>query len=485
MSLKQIVRSRNSLLLLRLFVVRNSSRIPISKSRQFSSSFMPLSFPHLPRESFNISPFSVQIKEDNGLPSEPLTFQGRELPDFLIKINSPVGKEIFKESLNQGYAEGYFNLSSCFSHQMEPSYCGLSSLSVVLNALQVKDAPVWKGPWRWWSDELLSCCSPIEEVKKNGTTFAQFACLAKCHCDVVVKRADHITKEEFIEDLKKVCSSSENFMVISFSRNSLKQTGDGHFSPIGAYNPERNMALVLDVARFKYPPYFASVDLLFDAMQPLDKVTNLPRGYFLLSSNPHHKAIPLCKLSQEKDGNNVMVNWTTLGKTFCQDIPRQLQTERPKTLEEVAKIVLDNPSLRSLERVRSVDANTSTGNSESEHLNKLVNDISKSPLYPIVYSIYRQSIQPKELENLVDHKAAFATLFLLSSPSTMFSGLEPALAKKLESYQDRVDMSLILKQEVERMNEEIKDLVVNFCNCGSNPLLDLGGTHNKTCGTCS
>ncbi|CAG8433925.1 2548_t:CDS:1 [Diversispora eburnea] len=132
---------------------------------------------------------------------------------------------------------------------MDPAYCGLSSLSIVLNALQVKGAPVWKGPWRWWSDELLNCCSPIEEVKKNGTTFSQFACLAKCHCDVVVKRADHVTKEEFIEDLKKVCSSSDIFMVISFSRKTLQQTGDGHYSPIGAYNYEKNMALVLDVAR--------------------------------------------------------------------------------------------------------------------------------------------------------------------------------------------------------------------------------------------
>ncbi|CAG8608017.1 5692_t:CDS:2, partial [Acaulospora colombiana] len=430
MSLKQVVRSQTFLLMLRLFVVRTGSRIPISKSRQFSSSFAQLILSQPSRESLRIPSFSARIKEDNALPPEPLTFQGRELPDFLIKINSPVGKELFKESLNQGYAEGYFNLSSCFSHQMEPSYCGLSSLSLVLNALQVKGAPVWKGPWRWWSDELVSCCSPIEEVKKNGTTFSQFACLAKCHCDVIVKRADHITKEEFIEDLKKVCSSSDTFMVISFSRQSLQQTGDGHFSPIGAYNIERNMALVLDVARFKYPPYFASVDLLFDAMQPLDKVTNLPRGYFILSSSPRRQAIRLCELSREENGDNVMVNWTTLGKTFCQEIPSQFQTKRPKTLEEVARIVLENPSLQSLRRYMLTD--TDNLSAENDYLGTLLNNISKSPLYTIVRSIHHQSIQSEEPEMpLVDHTIAFATLFLLSSPSLMFSFLEPELAKKL------------------------------------------------------
>ena len=74
-------------------------------------------------------------------------FQGRELPSFLISLTSKEGKELIKESLNQGYAEGFFDLSSCFSHQMEPAYCALSSLAIVLNALQVQGAPVWKGPW--------------------------------------------------------------------------------------------------------------------------------------------------------------------------------------------------------------------------------------------------------------------------------------------------------------------------------------------------
>lgn len=30
---------------------------------------------------------------------------------------------------------------------------------------------------------------------------------------------------------------------------------DGHFSPVAAYHEERDMALILDVARFKYSPY--------------------------------------------------------------------------------------------------------------------------------------------------------------------------------------------------------------------------------------
>ena len=40
-------------------------------------------------------------------------------------------------------------------------------------------------------------------------------------------------------------------MVASFSRKELMQTGNGHFSPIAAYEEKEKMVLLLDVARFK------------------------------------------------------------------------------------------------------------------------------------------------------------------------------------------------------------------------------------------
>ncbi len=71
-------------------------------------------------------------------------------------------------------------------------------------------------------------------------------------------------------------------MIVSFSRPSLGQTGVGHFSPIGAYNSARSLVLILDVARFKYPPYWVDARLLWDAMAPIDGDTGHPRGYILL-----------------------------------------------------------------------------------------------------------------------------------------------------------------------------------------------------------
>jgi glutathione gamma-glutamylcysteinyltransferase len=56
------------------------------------------------------------------------------------------------------------------------------------------------------------------------------------------------------------CNRRSNlFLTINFHRKTLGQTGIGHFSPIAAYNSKRDVALILDVAKFKYDSYWCSV----------------------------------------------------------------------------------------------------------------------------------------------------------------------------------------------------------------------------------
>ena len=63
----------------------------------------------------------------------------------------------------------------------------------------------------------------------------------------------------------------------------MKQTGTGHFSPIGGYHAGQDMALILDVARFKYPPHWVPLPLLWEAMNTTDESTGLLRGSLFLS----------------------------------------------------------------------------------------------------------------------------------------------------------------------------------------------------------
>ena len=50
------------------------------------------------------------------------------------------GKKLFSEALAAGTMEGFFPLIEQFSTQDEPAYCGLASLAMVMNTLQIDPA---------------------------------------------------------------------------------------------------------------------------------------------------------------------------------------------------------------------------------------------------------------------------------------------------------------------------------------------------------
>ena len=70
--------------------------------------------------------------------------------------------------------------------------------------------------------------------------------------------------------------------IINLSRKVLDQTGDGHFCPIGGYNGEAGKVLLLDTARFKYPPHWVDTELLYESIS-YKQDNGLPRGFFLMS----------------------------------------------------------------------------------------------------------------------------------------------------------------------------------------------------------
>lgn len=199
-------------------------------------------------------------------------FYRRPLPSTCIAFCSEEGRRVFREALHASDMECYFSLAAQFRTQDEPAFCGLSTLVMILNALEVDPLKVWKGPWRWYHEHMLDCCVPMEVVEQHGITFDQFACLAICNTlRVEMHRADAVlTEDQFRADIRAIARSVDRVMAVSYSRKAVDQTGDGHFSPIGGYHAERDLVLILDVARFKYPPHWVSVTTLYEAMQKID-----------------------------------------------------------------------------------------------------------------------------------------------------------------------------------------------------------------------
>jgi hypothetical protein len=71
-------------------------------------------------------------------------------------------------------------------------------------------------------------------------------------------------------------------LLVNYSRVPLGQNGEGHISPVGAYDAATDSFLVLDVARYKYPPAWVSYDLLLAGMRLVDSESALSRGILIL-----------------------------------------------------------------------------------------------------------------------------------------------------------------------------------------------------------
>jgi glutathione gamma-glutamylcysteinyltransferase len=225
------------------------------------------------------------------------TLYMRPLPLTLHALDSEAGRRLFAEALADGSMASYFKLAQQFHTQSDPAYCGLGSLVCVLNALGVDPARPWKGPWRWFSEELLDCCKPLEAIRGLGLSLDEVACLAKCSgAGVALDRPGpgHGVEHFRAQVLESSRREGAPLLIVNYSRRSLEQTGDGHFSPIGGYHAGSDRVLVLDTARFKYPPHWVPLEALFAAMQAPDGATGLPRGWLSLRARlleqPAHSA---------------------------------------------------------------------------------------------------------------------------------------------------------------------------------------------------
>jgi glutathione gamma-glutamylcysteinyltransferase len=201
--------------------------------------------------------------------------------------------------------KSFYHLIQQHSTQAEPAYCGISTLAISLNAFSLDPRQSWKGtPWRWYDENLLNCCVPLETIQKTGITLPTFACLAKCQGVLVtVHYAQDVSEDDFRDAVRQAFLETttasndnddnddnddknhlEHILVVSYDRSILKQTGTGHFSPIAAYDSASDSVLILDTARFKYGVHWVSLRLMFQAMQTIDPDTQKSRGFAMLTN---------------------------------------------------------------------------------------------------------------------------------------------------------------------------------------------------------
>nr|XP_043609971.1 glutathione gamma-glutamylcysteinyltransferase 1-like isoform X2 [Erigeron canadensis] len=259
-----------------------------------------------------------------------------------IDFSSSHGKQLFMEAIDGGTMEGFFKLISYFQTQSEPAYCGLATLAMVLNALSIDPGRKWKGPWRWFDETMLDCCEPLEKVKAEGISFGKVVCLAHCAgAKVEAFRTNQSNINEFRKHVIACTSSEDCHLISSYNRGTFKQTGSGHFSPIGGYHAGKDMVLILDVARFKYPPHWVPLTLLWEAMDTIDDASGFRRGL-------HRSPALLYTLSCKHE------SWANIAKYLLEDVPTLLSSKNVKDVKDVFSIIFSSFPSKFLEFIKWV-----------------------------------------------------------------------------------------------------------------------------------
>jgi hypothetical protein len=211
------------------------------------------------------------------------------LPDNLTGFSTHDGEVYFGES---DAHEAYFPLASNFLTQKTVSYCGVASIVMVLNALELPAPPVPEyEPYRTFTqDNVLSARTdavlPRETLARQGMTLDQLGGILATQ---PVKAEVHHAAESSVEEFRMLASAylrePGHFVIVNYLRRALGEEVGGHISPLAAYDGKADRFLILDVARYKYPPVWVKTADIFAAMNTPDAVgDNKTRGFVLVTA---------------------------------------------------------------------------------------------------------------------------------------------------------------------------------------------------------
>ena len=210
------------------------------------------------------------------------------LPENLINLNSNAGAALLQDS---EALQSYWPLSIQFVTQKNQAFCGVASIVMVLNALGVP-APTTPefDPYKTFTqDNVFTPATekvlPQETLRKIGMTLDQIGeFLGTYRVKGDVHHAADSSLEEFRTLAKDHLGSPNRHVIVNYLRKSIGQEKGGHISPLAAYDADTDRFLLLDVARYKYPPVWISTAELFNAMSTTDSDNqNRTRGFVLIS----------------------------------------------------------------------------------------------------------------------------------------------------------------------------------------------------------
>jgi hypothetical protein len=184
----------------------------------------------------------------------------------------------------------YWELIPAFAVQNTQSYCSVASAITVLNAMPIKKPvdPAY-APYAYFTQrnyftpDVIKIISP-QTVLQMGMTREQMAETMTAHG----VRAKSIAGDTLNDDglrtlLQKALIDDGQFVLANYLRANLGQVGGGHWSVLAAFDAQSDRVLILDVAKYKYPPVWVGISTLRLAIATIDTTSNKPRGLVIVS----------------------------------------------------------------------------------------------------------------------------------------------------------------------------------------------------------
>lgn len=202
--------------------------------------------------------------------------------DQLVYLTEKGGEELF---LGAEERSDYFLIASFLETEQILTFCGPATIAAVMNSLGVdRPTPIQFHPWSLWTqDEVFNAenqaLKSYPVVEHEGLLLEELAqFFTNLGVPATFQHADAFDVAELRRIVRETLADPGKRLVANYSRKPIGQIGDGHISPIAAYDEQTDRVLVLDVARYKYPPVWMTVADMHMAMDTVDPGSNTARG---------------------------------------------------------------------------------------------------------------------------------------------------------------------------------------------------------------
>jgi len=205
----------------------------------------------------------------------------------LVYLNTPAGAE---RLVAAKFKQHFFFVQPYVESQQNLAFCGPASIASTLNSLDIpRPAAGPLFPYRFFTQENIFTpatqrIKSATQVSLSGMTLAEVTAFFNVlGVKATSYYADQLNLDQLRTLIRAALEGPKTRILVNYSRKPLGQAGGGHVSPLGAYDENTDSVLLLDVAKFKYPPVWIALTDLLAAVSTTDTDSGKSRGIVVVT----------------------------------------------------------------------------------------------------------------------------------------------------------------------------------------------------------